>query len=96
MQSLSYIGPSTWNKLSNNLKTAASINCFKYDIKKYFLNKLSEILYNAFYVSSLYTYFFFLFFDISFFLKDHNGNKAVQLFCAVPVAIDFLIVFVIL
>ena len=61
MQSLSYIGPSTWNKLSNNLKTAASINCFKYDIKKYFLNKLSEILYNAFYVSSLYTYFFFNF-----------------------------------
>ena len=79
MQSLSYIGPSTWNKLPNNLK---------HDIKKYFLNKLSEILFNAFYVSSLYTYFF-KFFDISFFLRDHNGNKAVQLFCAFPVAIDF-------
>ena len=34
MQSLSYIGPSTWNKLPNNLKTATSINSFKHDIKK--------------------------------------------------------------
>ena len=42
MQSLSYVGPSTWNKLPNNLKTATSVNCFKPDIKKYFLKKLSE------------------------------------------------------
>ena len=39
MQSLPYIGPGTWNKLPNNLnKTATSVNCFKYNIKKYFLN----------------------------------------------------------
>ena len=39
MQSLSYIGPGTWNKLPNNLnKTATSVNCFKYNIKKYFRN----------------------------------------------------------
>ena len=42
MESLSYVGPSTWNKLRNNLKTATSINCFKQDIKKYFLKKLGE------------------------------------------------------
>ena len=42
MQSLLYIGPITWNKLPNNLKTAISINCFKQDIKKYFLKKLGE------------------------------------------------------
>ena len=42
MQSLSYVGPSTWNKLSNNLQTATSINCFKHDTKKYFLKKLGE------------------------------------------------------
>ena len=42
MQSLLYVGPSTWNKLPNNLKTATSVNCFKHDIKKYFLKKLSE------------------------------------------------------
>ena len=37
MQSLSYVGPSTWNKLPNNLKTATSVNCLKHDIQKYFL-----------------------------------------------------------
>ena len=42
MQSLSYVGPSTWNKLPNNLKTATSVNYFKHDIKKYLLQKLSE------------------------------------------------------
>ena len=29
MQSLSYVGPSTWKKLPNNLKTATSRTCFK-------------------------------------------------------------------
>ena len=42
MQSLSYVGPSTWNKLPNNLKTATYIKCVKHDIKKYFLKKSSE------------------------------------------------------
>ena len=42
MQSLLYVGPSTWNKLSNDLKTATSINCFKHDFKQYFLKKLGE------------------------------------------------------
>ena len=39
MQSLSSVGTSTWNKLPNNLKTTTSINCFKHNIKKYFLKK---------------------------------------------------------
>ena len=42
MQGLSYVGPSTWKKLPINLKIATSVNCFKYNIKKYFLKKLSE------------------------------------------------------
>ena len=42
MQSLSYVGPSTWNKLLNNLKTPTSVNYFKHNIKKHFLKKLSE------------------------------------------------------
>ena len=42
MQSLLYLGPSTWNKLPNNLNTATTVNCFKHDIKKYFLKKLGE------------------------------------------------------
>ena len=41
MQSLSNVGPSTWNKLFNNLKTAISVNCLKHNIKKYLLKKLS-------------------------------------------------------
>ena len=44
MQSLSYVGPSTWNKLLNNLKTATSVNGFKHSMKKYFLKKLSDYL----------------------------------------------------
>ena len=42
MQSLSHVEPSTWNKLPNNLKTPISVNCFKHNIKKYFLKKLGE------------------------------------------------------
>ena len=42
MQSLSYVGPSTWNKLPNYLKTTTRVNCLKHDIKKYFLKKLVE------------------------------------------------------
>ena len=40
IQSLSYVGCSTWNKLPNNVKTTTSLNCFKQNIKKYFLKKL--------------------------------------------------------
>ena len=42
MQILSYIGPSTWNKLPNNLRTANNVNCFKHSIKNNFLWKLSD------------------------------------------------------
>ena len=42
MQSLSYVEPSTWNKLPSNRKTTPSVNCFKHDLKKYFLKKLGE------------------------------------------------------
>ena len=38
MQSLLYVGPSTWNKLPNSLKIATSVNCFKACVR-YFLSK---------------------------------------------------------
>ena len=58
----------------------------KYTFDILFLKSLSML--------SMFLLYIFLFtFDISFFLRDHNGNKSVQLFCAIPVAIDFLIVF---
>ena len=44
MQSLSYIGPNTWNKHLNNLKTTTSINWFEHNIKKFFLKKLKTEL----------------------------------------------------
>ena len=37
MYSLSDVGPSTWNKLPNDLKTTTNVNCFKEDIKKAFI-----------------------------------------------------------
>ena len=42
MQILLYVGPSTWNKLPRNLKTTTRVNCFKHNIKKYFLKKLGK------------------------------------------------------
>ena len=37
IQGLSYVGPNTWNSLTNNLKSATSVNSFKHYIKEYFL-----------------------------------------------------------
>ena len=33
IQSLSYMGPNTWNSLPSNLKSATSVNSFKHYIK---------------------------------------------------------------
>ena len=41
-QCLLYVDSNTPNKLSNNLETEISINCFKQDIKTNFLRKLSD------------------------------------------------------
>ena len=43
MQRLSYVGLITWNKRPKNLETDTSINCFKHNIKKYFLKKLVKL-----------------------------------------------------
>ena len=42
MQNLSNVGSSAWNELPDNLKTTTSKNCFKHNIKKYFLKKLKK------------------------------------------------------
>ena len=39
-RSLSYLGPSIWNSLNEELKTSASVNSFKHNIKKFFFSKL--------------------------------------------------------
>ena len=43
IQNLSYKGPNTWNTLSDNLKSATTVNSFKHYIKEYFLKKLRNI-----------------------------------------------------
>ena len=43
IQSLSYVGPNTWNRLPDNLKSATSVNSFKHYIKEYFLKKLGTL-----------------------------------------------------
>ena len=37
LRSLSYIGPSLWNKLDKSLKTSISLNAFKHNLKDYYL-----------------------------------------------------------
>ena len=39
-KSLSYIGPSVWNKLPSLMKRNISLNKFKHDAKKHYLRKL--------------------------------------------------------
>ena len=36
LRALSYVGPSLWNNLDKSLKTSASLNTFKHDIKNQF------------------------------------------------------------
>ena len=43
IQSLSYVGPNSWNSLPGNLKSATSANSFKHYIKEYFLKKLGKV-----------------------------------------------------
>ena len=42
LSSLSYVGPSYWNKLPMNFKTTISLNSFKHSIKKHFLNQIKD------------------------------------------------------
>ena len=39
-KSLSYIGPSIWNKLPSSMKKTLCLNTFKHDVKKHYLQEL--------------------------------------------------------
>ena len=39
-KSLSYIGPSVWNKLPSSMKKNISLSTFKHDMKKHYLQEL--------------------------------------------------------
>ena len=40
--SLSYIGPSVWNKLSENTKKCNNVNTFKHNVKKHYFNEIKR------------------------------------------------------
>ena len=46
--SVSYIGPSVWNRLPAKLKSIDNLNTFKHNVKKYYLSKLRKRETNAF------------------------------------------------
>ena len=50
-KALSYVGPSLWNNLNKTLKTSASLNAFKHNIKQHFflMNWKKKTLNNSFY-----------------------------------------------
>ena len=40
--SLSYIGPSVWNKLPENIKSCNNVNTFKHNIKRHYFNEIKR------------------------------------------------------
>ena len=41
-RSLSYIGPTVWNKVPQNLKVTENLNTFKHNVKEYYLYRVKE------------------------------------------------------
>ena len=40
--SLSYLGPSIWNKLPENIKRCNNVNTFKHNVKKHYFNEIKK------------------------------------------------------
>ena len=103
---LSYIGPAIWNRIPEIIKKTRNLNTFKHKMKHYYLNDLSNpnlwnvgrfdyalaIIKNIFlFVKQIFLH---LFFPASLWLKDHNENKAIRLFCvilAIPIFISLIL-----
>ena len=43
-KSLSYIGPSVWNKLPSSMKRNISLNTFKHDVKKMLFSRIKNVI----------------------------------------------------
>ena len=43
LNSISYLGPSLWNKLPENIKHSSSLITFKHKVKEYFLKNLQKL-----------------------------------------------------
>ena len=92
---LSYISPAIWNRIPEIIKKTRNLNTFKHKIKHYYLNDLSNpklwyvgsfdyalaVIKNVFlFVKQMFLHPFF---SASLWLKDHNENKAIRLFCVI-------------
>ena len=42
LNSISYLGPSLWNKLPENMKKSSSLNTFKHKFKEFYLKNLQN------------------------------------------------------
>ena len=42
LKALSYIGPSLWNNINENLKRSSSLNNFKHSIKEHYFRELKK------------------------------------------------------
>ena len=62
-KSMPFLGPKIWNKVSSNIKTAATTSSFTHRLKKEILSKLQEwtILFIFLYIISIIIIFFFFF-----------------------------------
>ena len=41
-KSISFIGPSVWNALPDNIKQTTNVNSFKHNVKKHYLEKFKK------------------------------------------------------
>ena len=90
---ISFLAPSVWGSLPNELKRCTNLNTFKHKIKEYFLLQIRQI------TKSIFTTNFFLhnnwciftltfvfsdiipFINLPILFKDHNRNKATWMLC---------------
>ena len=95
---LSNIRPAIWNRIPEIIKKTRNLNTFKHKMKHYYLNDLSNpnlwnvgrfdyalaIIKNIFlFVKQIFLQPFICLFPASLWLKDHNENKAICLFCVI-------------
>ena len=45
LNSISYLAPSLWNKLPENIKHSSSLITFKHKVKEYFMKNLQKLYY---------------------------------------------------
>ena len=98
---LVFIGPAIWNRIPEILKKTKNLNTLKHKMKHYYLNDLSNpnlwniggfdcvlaIIKNIFlFIKQIFLHRFF---PTSLWLKGHNENKAIRLFCVILAILFF-------